>query len=91
MKEANRCAFIGCHAAPVVGQPLCGEHRLKPLTTREAIAEGPRFEPVVGRCIACGEALAQTEPGNEVDRVSGLGPNCWRAWRWSPIRERGRD
>ena len=87
-KEVNRCAFVGCHAAPLVGQTLCGEHRLKPLTTREAIAEGPKFDEEIpdrdgARCV-CGDGA------NQRDRATGLCRVCWRIWRWSPIRERGR-
>jgi hypothetical protein len=91
-KEAapNRCAVNDCRLPRQPGEYLCIEHKPKPPSLRESIASGPRFMPAKPdgpKCIACGGASAQTEPGAEVDAATGLGPNCWRAWRFSTERK----
>lgn len=52
-------------------------------TLRAQIAAGPKFEdtPEPGLCLACGEE-------GDIDTDTGLCRPCWRAWRWSPTRER---
>lgn len=79
-----RCAIAGCVLPPTVGEVFCVDHKRKPLGLRESIAAGPRFECTeLGepfRCPACGAR----EYG---DRATGLCLTCWRAWRWSSIRE----
>ncbi len=84
-KEALRCAIVDCRIPPAVGKLLCADHKLKPVTVREDIEAGPVFQHAgESHCLAC-QVL------DSVDRTTGLCvTRCWPAWRWSPIRERGR-
>ena len=84
-KEALRCAVMGCKLPPTVGQLLCADHQLKPVTVREAIEAGPVFAHAgESHCLAC-QVL------DSVDRETGLCvTRCWPVWRFSPVRERGR-
>ena len=92
MTAPARCGIAGCKLPPMVGQVVCIEHKRKPLTLKQSIAAGPKFEstwPGNGvMCSACGDG--EKDPGN-VDATTGLGIRCWRAWRFSmePKREYG--
>lgn len=58
-------------------------------TVREHLEAGPKFVPVDGVCITCGDFKEfEPETPNKVDKSTGLGVRCWRSWRWSSIRER---
>lgn len=50
---------------------------------RAQIAAGPKFEDAAedDLCIACGDDGA-------VDMTTGTCRPCWRAYRWSSVRER---
>lgn len=85
MKEALQCAVVDCKLPPMAGQVLCADHKPKPLTLRERIAKGPRFDEDTpdrdgARCV-CGDGVTVR------DKLTSLCRPCWRAWRWSSIRE----
>jgi len=63
--------------APVF--PLAGK------TVRQQLERGAKFQPETGTCVACG-GFGQCA-GDKVDTSTGLGEACWRAWRWSSVRE----
>lgn len=75
---------MDCKLPPMAAQLLCVDHKPKPLTLRERIENGPKFDAMMGGpCIACGE----DEIGAERDSSTRLCRPCWRSWRWSMIRE----
>lgn len=83
--DVARCGVVNCKLPRMMGQVLCIEHRPKPLTLREAIANGPKFllpdqEWGGGPPPCC--ATCRTNQG-ELDGVTGLCIGCWRAWRFS--------
>lgn len=57
------------------------------MTIRERLLAGPVFVPERGVCIGCGDF--REGEGGVVDKSTGLGILCWRAWRWSSVREQG--
>lgn len=86
--DSARCAFVGCKLPRLMGQVWCVEHKPKPLTFKEGIAAGPKFEAArddsdekgtLG-CPACDEVAV-------FDKRTGLCRKCWRAWRFSTERK----
>jgi hypothetical protein len=57
-------------------------------SVREQIEAGPKFEPSTDERGAC--ICWTAGKGEYYDRTTGLCRDCWRAWRWSPTRERER-
>jgi len=63
-------------------------------SVREQIAAGPRFERDVSTdeeeragCV-CGLRSQSRDGHTYRDRLTRLCVDCWRAWRWSSVRER---
>lgn len=83
---ARRCLILHgpCDRPAVCGTDgPCGRAPLEKLAARAQISAGPQFNapPANTLCAACGEL-------GDCDLTTGLCRCCWRAWRWSPIRER---
>lgn len=75
------CAQPECKKPPLSGSARCVDHQFKPLTVRQRISQGPAYNPVPGICAACGGY--GDEITTSIDRLTGLGVACWRAWRFA--------
>lgn len=80
------CAIAGCELPPGMGRLICKDHELKPMTLRQRIEKGAhwflRKAKDAAPCAACGDPAVEGTDGD-----TGLCRPCWRAWRWSAIRE----
>lgn len=80
--DSARCAFAGCKLPRLMGQVWCVEHKPKPLTFKESVASGRKFEVVKANavCPACQELA-------DFDKGTGLCLLCWRVYRFSTLRQ----
>jgi hypothetical protein len=80
----KRCSYLDCQARPAPGLDRCEAHRFRPQTVKEAIAAGPKWDPVDAessvKLVACATGCSLVP---KIDRETGLCLVCWRVWRFA--------